>query len=113
MEPSRLPQSAAMQDMLQAVLSGAEGYPSAPLPELHGVIPLAKLERHAIRHALVRTEGDTTVAARLLGIGRTTLYRKIKEYRLEADLRSSRPGRCNPSDDLRRVLRDALRDSHS
>jgi DNA-binding NtrC family response regulator len=48
----------------------------------HGVIPLQEVERRAIRHALEHTRGDRTVAAHLLGIGRTTLYRKLKEYRL-------------------------------
>jgi DNA-binding NtrC family response regulator len=46
------------------------------------VIPLAELERHAIINALEYTKGDRALAAQLLGIGRTTLYRKVKEYRL-------------------------------
>lgn len=46
------------------------------------VIPLAELERRAIMNALEYTKGDRAVAAHLLGIGRTTLYRKLKEYRL-------------------------------
>jgi DNA-binding NtrC family response regulator len=48
----------------------------------HGVIPLQEVERRAIRHALAQTHGDRTEAAHLLGIGRTTLYRKLKEYRM-------------------------------
>jgi DNA-binding NtrC family response regulator len=47
------------------------------------VIPLAELERRAIVNALEYTKGDRAVAAHLLGIGRTTLYRKLKEYQLE------------------------------
>jgi DNA-binding NtrC family response regulator len=47
----------------------------------HGVIPLQEVERRAIRHALEHTKGDRTAAAFLLGIGRTTLYRKLKEKR--------------------------------
>lgn len=46
------------------------------------VIPLGELERRAILHALDYTRGDRAVAAHLLGIGRTTLYRKLKEYDL-------------------------------
>jgi len=46
------------------------------------VVPLQELERRAIEHALQHTKGDRTTAAQLLGIGRTTLYRKIKDYRL-------------------------------
>jgi DNA-binding NtrC family response regulator len=47
------------------------------------VIPLAELERRAILNALEYTKGDRAVAAHLLGIGRTTLYRKLKEYNFE------------------------------
>jgi len=46
------------------------------------VIPLGELERRAIVNALEYTKGDRAVAAHLLGIGRTTLYRKLKEYQL-------------------------------
>ena len=49
---------------------------------LPGVVPLAVLERRAITSALEYTKGDRAVAAHLLGIGRTTLYRKLKEYDL-------------------------------
>ncbi len=52
---------------------------SQPLPT---VIPLSELERRAILNALEYTKGDRAVAAHLLGIGRTTLYRKLKEYQL-------------------------------
>jgi DNA-binding NtrC family response regulator len=48
------------------------------------VIPLAELERRAIVNALEYTKGDRAIAANLLGIGRTTLYRKLKEYQLPA-----------------------------
>jgi DNA-binding NtrC family response regulator len=51
----------------------------APVPT---VVPLAELERRAILNALEYTRGDRAVAAHLLGIGRTTLYRKLKEYDL-------------------------------
>lgn len=45
-----------------------------------GVIPLQEVERQAIHQALSYTRGDRTTAAQLLGIGRTTLYRKLKTY---------------------------------
>ncbi|MDE3197702.1 MAG: sigma-54-dependent Fis family transcriptional regulator [Acidobacteriota bacterium] len=48
------------------------------------IIPLHELERQAIEHALRETRGDRTHAAHLLGIGRTTLYRKLKEYGISA-----------------------------
>ena len=50
--------------------------------EKQGIIPLAEVEKRAIVQAIDYTKGDRTVAAALLGIGRTTLYRKLKEYGL-------------------------------
>ena len=44
---------------------------------------LREIERDAIRQALEITGGDRLRAAKLLGIGKTTVYRKIKEYDLE------------------------------
>ncbi|HTB96626.1 MAG TPA: sigma-54 dependent transcriptional regulator [Terracidiphilus sp.] len=44
------------------------------------VTPLADVEREAILHTIRLLQGDKLKAARLLGIGKTTLYRKLKEY---------------------------------
>ncbi|MBL8231290.1 MAG: sigma-54-dependent Fis family transcriptional regulator [Bryobacterales bacterium] len=49
------------------------------------LLPLVELERRAIMQALEHTRGDRGVAATLLGIGRTTLYRKLKEYQLATE----------------------------
>jgi DNA-binding NtrC family response regulator len=48
------------------------------------VLPLMELERLAILKALEQSGGDRGAAAHLLGIGRTTLFRKLKEYRAAA-----------------------------
>jgi DNA-binding NtrC family response regulator len=48
----------------------------------HPIMPLMEMERRAIMQALEYTQGDRAIAANLLGIGRTTLYRKLKEYQL-------------------------------
>ena len=47
------------------------------------ILPLPEVERRAILEALRYTKGDRATAAMMLGIGRTTLYRKLKEYQLE------------------------------
>ncbi len=47
------------------------------------VKPLADLERDAILGAIRALNGDKLQAARLLGIGKTTLYRKLKEYGIQ------------------------------
>jgi two-component system response regulator HydG len=49
-------------------------------PANDDLLPLQELERRAIFRALRETGGDKLAAARLLGIGKTTLYRKLKEY---------------------------------
>jgi two-component system response regulator HydG len=43
-------------------------------------LPLEEIERRAILYALRKTAGDRIAAARILGIGKTTLYRKLQEY---------------------------------
>ena len=58
-------------------LMGAGGPPAS----LAGV-SLNDLERKAILDTLARTEGNREKAARILGIGERTLYRKIREYNL-------------------------------
>jgi len=50
------------------------------VPPNNGVVPIAELEKQTILNALVQVNGDKMLAARLLGIGKTTLYRKLKEY---------------------------------
>jgi DNA-binding NtrC family response regulator len=47
------------------------------------ILPLAELEREAILVAIQQLNGDKLQAARMLGIGKTTLYRKLKEYALD------------------------------
>jgi DNA-binding NtrC family response regulator len=56
--------------------------PSFDSEPVASVIPLGELERRAIMSALEYTKGDRAIAAHLLGIGRTTLYRKLKEYQI-------------------------------
>ena len=56
-------------------ISGAAGHKM-------GIVPLELVERQAILSAIEHTKGDRGQAANLLGIGRTTLYRKLKEYGL-------------------------------
>jgi two-component system response regulator HydG len=53
---------------------------SQRMPATDEVLPLEELERRAILRALRETGGDKLAAARLLRIGKTTLYRKLKQY---------------------------------
>ncbi len=45
-----------------------------------GIVPMAELEKQTILKAIAELNGDKLQAARLLGIGKTTLYRKLKDY---------------------------------
>lgn len=53
---------------------------STRMPQSDELLPLDELERRAIFRALREVGGDKLAAARLLGIGKTTLYRKLKQY---------------------------------
>ncbi|MFZ0978162.1 MAG: sigma-54 dependent transcriptional regulator [Candidatus Acidiferrales bacterium] len=54
------------------------------MPQADELMPLEELERRAILRALREAGGDKLAAARLLGIGKTTLYRKLKQYETES-----------------------------
>ncbi len=61
-------------------------YPTTErVPDKNELLPLEELERRAILRTLRETGGDKLAAARILGIGKTTLYRKLKQYHLEAE----------------------------
>ena len=44
---------------------------------------MEELEAHAIENAIVQYKGNLTEAAKALGIGRATLYRKVKQYHID------------------------------
>jgi len=52
-------------------------------PSLQNPLTLQGLEQQAIREALRVAAGDRVRAAKLLGIGKTTIYRKLKEYGID------------------------------
>lgn len=53
---------------------------------------LDEVERLAIVEALEHTRGDMVAASYLLGIGRTTLYRKVKSYAIAPELAARKGG---------------------
>ncbi|MFB3921675.1 MAG: sigma-54-dependent transcriptional regulator [Terriglobia bacterium] len=57
--------------------------PTGLLPASKKIATLKEQERSSILQALENTHGDRVRAARLLGIGKTTIYRKLKEYGIE------------------------------
>jgi DNA-binding NtrC family response regulator len=70
--------------ILQTEQQAAAGLAAAPASTTEqGVVPIAALEKHAILNTIRQLKGDKLMAARLLGIGKTTLYRKLKEYGID------------------------------
>jgi len=47
------------------------------------ILPIADLEKRTILGTIAQLNGDKLMAAKLLGIGKTTHYRKLKEYGAE------------------------------
>jgi len=81
-----------LQDLrMQRVAEAAEEpQPTQDVIELDGsqstrvgdgaIISIAEMEKQAILGTIQQLHGDKLLAAKLLGIGKTTLYRKLKEY---------------------------------
>jgi len=83
---SALPEAPGLEDR---GLSGQFGLLRA-LDERGNVRPLADVENELIRLAIDHYNGQMSEVARRLGIGRSTLYRKLKEMGIDPDdLRSS------------------------
>ncbi|GAA3761179.1 acetoacetate metabolism transcriptional regulator AtoC [Terriglobus aquaticus] len=53
---------------------------ATPVSAEINIEPIAEMERRMILLALQKLNGDKIMTAKLLGIGKTTLYRKLKEY---------------------------------
>jgi DNA-binding NtrC family response regulator len=51
-----------------------------------GIVSIAEMEKKAILGTIRQLRGDKLMAAKLLGIGKTTLYRKLKEYGITEEL---------------------------
>lgn len=54
-----------------------------PSTSASNVQKMEELEAHAIENAIVQYKGNLTEAAKALGIGRATLYRKVKQYHID------------------------------
>jgi two-component system response regulator AtoC len=75
-----------MRDLPPRVLGPAAspaGSAAAVLSAAPADLNLEKMEQHFIRVALQQTHGNVTEAAKLLGISRRTLHRKLNTYRIE------------------------------
>ncbi|HKF49315.1 MAG TPA: sigma-54 dependent transcriptional regulator [Terracidiphilus sp.] len=74
------------QQGLEARRTPAMPARQAEAEDMPPVSTLADMERQAILSTIRMLHGDKLQAARLLGIGKTTLYRKLKEYGIAGPL---------------------------
>ncbi len=87
-DPVALPAEGARVDGLALVVGHLPPAPAAPSATAEPAVAatpapaltLSGMERNAIVEALQRAGGNRARVSRELGIGRTTLYRKLKEY---------------------------------
>ena len=70
-----------LNDLPTNLRRSIDPYQEVDLGLVSEIIPLAEIERRHVLRAIEQTRGDVQTAALLLGIGRTTLYRKLKAYR--------------------------------
>jgi DNA-binding NtrC family response regulator len=78
----------ANRSLVRQAGSSSDGASPSGLAE---IMPLAMQERQAILNTLETLKGDKLLVAKVLGIGKTTLYRKLKEYGI-AEVTASPPG---------------------
>ena len=62
--------------------AGAAGATPSAAGDGGEILPIAELERRAIEHALRKLDGNVSLAAKRLGLGRATLYRKLAQLGL-------------------------------
>jgi DNA-binding NtrC family response regulator len=75
-----------MGDMQTQVQSFARQMPPQPKAAVEDLRPMQDVERETILKAMAHFGGDKLLAAKALGIGKTTLYRKLKEYGMGEDI---------------------------
>ena len=73
LQPSNLPTQ---------ILSMISSQPLLSSPDSTGILPLEEVERQILAHALKVMDYNVTKAAQALKIDRSTLYRKVKLYKL-------------------------------
>ena len=69
---------------LPSAIHGGNGHATVEAEGSAKIIPISELERKTILNTITQLNGDKLLAARLLGIGKTTLYRKLKLYETQS-----------------------------
>jgi len=53
--------------------------------EMDDIVPLETIERREVTRAIAKFNGDVCEAAKALGMGKTTIYRRLKEWDCSAE----------------------------
>ena len=65
---------------------GTPGYAPSTGDSRRSVVTIDQVESVAIENAIAAFKGNLTEAAKALGIGRATLYRKVKAYNIDPSM---------------------------
>lgn len=87
--PDSAPSAAAVASMAHSDLAALPDQPIRILDERGHLRTLEEIERDLIQHAIEVYAGHMSEIARRLGIGRSTLYRKVREQGLEEQLKEA------------------------
>lgn len=68
---------------ISTTLRRVRGFHQAQTNDLPPIRSLEDMEKEAISEALTRCSGQVSLTARQLGIGRSTLYRKLEQYGID------------------------------
>ncbi len=71
-----------LQDLPENVQQEKLRILALPNEKDNGLLPLAEVEASHIRHVLEKVNYNQSEAAKILGISRSTLWRKMREYNI-------------------------------
>ncbi len=90
--PTQLKNFRQVQREMEAPTQIETGRPKLLPNGVSAVTPIAEMEKQAILRTIRKLKGDKLMAARMLGIGKTTLYRKLKEYGIGDEMEHDKAG---------------------
>jgi transcriptional regulator of acetoin/glycerol metabolism len=88
--PSLVPGQGTFETGKVLPFPGQSVHGLSSIEQRRGVATINQLEATAIENAIATFKGNLTEAAKALGIGRATLYRKVKQYNIDPSVARNR-----------------------